>query len=93
MHSDAFAIQPGVFNLNFEIAAATLKALANRVGTEKVRLRLGITAKDEHDPLFAGQMMAAINTLAAYDRRYCIEHPLDTLRDAVDSLAMQIDGR
>jgi hypothetical protein len=90
---DAFAIRPNSINANFEMAGTTLLQLTDRVGTENVRARLGITARDEHDPLFAGQMMAALNTLSAYNRRYCADHPLDTLQGAVDGLVAQFSER
>ena len=75
------------------IIMLTMKLLTGRLGGEVTRARLGITAKDQSDPLWYGQMTVATRALLLYDRQYCIEHPLNTLTDAVNNLVRQVQAQ
>lgn len=72
-----------------DIVAETVRLLTNQLGGTVVRARLGITAKS-NDRLFSDEMTVAARALLLYEKRYCVNHPLNNLGDAVENLAHQV---
>lgn len=63
--------------------------LTARIGTEALRARVGIVPST---PEAVGKaiFVSVLDAIVLYERHYCVEHPLNTLRDAIGHLAADI---